>query len=123
MESKLDIFRKKILTPAHKVIASPGTSMDIMEFKYALGEIFKELAPETIIEEPKCGNTTRQVDEAIQTLFRKGFVAWRDHRAPGNLAMMHGFALLKRRLWLEHGIKNGLKADIDDYKYTIKLTK
>lgn len=71
----------------------------------------------------RCGNTTRQVDVAIQTLFDKGGVYWWDHAAaPRNIANKCGFKVLVNRLRDEHNITtaNG-RIEIDKNKFWIKL--
>ena len=70
----------------------------------------------------RSGRTTRGVDEAIQELFTCGDVTWLDHAAdPGNLAQIHGFRILLRRLWSEHNLVCGKNLIINKDTWNIKL--
>lgn len=56
-----------------------------------------------IIQNRRCGNTTRQVDAAVQELFTEGKVIWKDHAHTfNNMAQDHGFKRLLDRLRYEH---------------------
>ena len=71
----------------------------------------------------RSGNTTRQIDAAVQTLFDKGAVTWMDHAAePGNMAQEHGFNILLDRLYHEHDIRviNG-NLEVNKTKWQIAL--
>ena len=71
----------------------------------------------------RSGRTTRQVDEAIQTLFNYGMVYWVDHAAmPDNMAQRHGFDILVRRLDFEHGLRSSNGLDVSRKMWKIKLT-
>lgn len=75
-----------------------------------------------IINQRRCGNTTRQVDQAIQTLFTTGEVLWKDHaHRIGNMAQEHGWKILLRRLEFEHNLRSMFKMAVDPVEYKIKL--
>lgn len=68
----------------------------------------------------KCGNTTRQIDYAIQQLFTYGFVVCLDHNKSGedrqsNIRLLR---LVVRRLEIEH---QGVRYKINESTFVIKL--
>jgi hypothetical protein len=72
----------------------------------------------------RCGNTTRQIDDAIQKLFITGKVTWHDHaEEKENMARDHGFTRLLRRLREEHDLKPGDGVLYRSEFYTLELQK
>jgi hypothetical protein len=74
----------------------------------------------------RSGQTTRLVDQAVQTLFTRGVVTFEDHHFVGNRidhfrANKFGFDILVRRLKIEHGFNRNIV--IDEKNLTIKLKK
>ncbi len=75
-----------------------------------------------IREGRRVGNTTRQVDEAIQTLFETGFWQAKDHWQEGGhpIANRHLFTRVLNRLRAEH--PGASKASvIDPFRRTITI--
>ena len=75
-----------------------------------------------LLHRRRCGNTTRQVDMAVQDLFLKGTALWRDHaERKGNMAQEHGFKILLDRLWNEHRLDRETGLVVDRREFRVSL--
>ena len=68
----------------------------------------------------RSGNTTRQVDAAVQELFDSGSVTWQDHAVKSTSAQWRGWKILLRRLESEHGV-SGENLITNTDKWHLKL--
>ncbi len=75
-----------------------------------------------IMDARRCGNTTRQIDAAVQKLFTEGKVVWVDHASPSGIANENGFNRLLDRLGYEHRYAFFIMI-IDNKNFTITLKK